>query len=173
MLNLRPIDNKFYLSGGWTDVPKNAKWLDFNHFRAVLDLQFTPDDYTLKSMSFIRDTLNELNINYSAVPMGDGENPNLNELFNIASNILEDWDVRFTEKRHKILVKCGVGVSRSVAVLIDYYCKRDRLTYTEAKIRIANVDRYNYGGMPISINPIFEIYLRTKYPDLTSFGEKI
>src|SRR6185369_2541926 len=133
MINLRPIDNKFYLSGGWTDVPKEAHWLQFNHFRAVLDLQFTPDDFTEKSHQFVKETLEDLGIRYLAVPMWDDENADLNQLYTITGNQLEFWDGEYHNSRDKILVKCGVGVSRSVSVLIDYYCKRDRLTYSDAK----------------------------------------
>lgn len=154
------------------DVPKDAIWLDFNHFRAVLDLQFTPDDFTEKSHTFIRDILDDKGIKYLAVPMTDDGNNDLDRLFTVTSNQLEFWDGEFQEKRSKILVKCGVGVSRSVAVLIDYLCKRDRLTYAEAKSKIANVDKYNYGGMPIGIDSMIEFYLRARYPNISSaFGD--
>lgn len=172
MLNLRPIDEKFYLSGGWTDVPKNAKWLEFNHFRAILDLQFTPSDFTSKSESFIFSILDELGIKYAAVLMSDDENNDLKRLFDKTSDILEEWDGLYKGRRDKILVKCGAGVSRSVAVLIDYYCKRDRLTYSEAKAIISKVDRYNYGGLPIGIHPYLENYLRNTYPETSAFGVK-
>jgi hypothetical protein len=172
MINFRPIDNKFCLSGGWIDVPKDAKWLKINGFRAILELQFTQIDYTDKSFYFIRDTLEDLSIEYFAVPMNDGENYNINRLFEITRNQLQEWDSKFTRNRDKILVKCGVGVSRSVAVLIDYYCYRDRLTYSEAKIKISNVDKYNYGGLPISIEETFVRFLKSKYPDISAFGEK-
>lgn len=170
MLNLRPVDDKFYLSGGWTDVPEDAKWLKFNNFRGILDLQFTPDDYTAKSFHYIKDELEDLSINYFAVPMTDGENNDLDYTFRATSNQLELWDGEFTHRRDKILVKCGVGVSRSVAVLIDYFCKRDRLTFTEAKIRVSKPDQFNLSILPIGINPALEQYLHSRYPDLSAFG---
>jgi len=172
MLNLRPVDDKFYLSGGWTDVPEDGKWLKLNNFRAVLDLQFTPDDYTARSFQYIKDELQDLSIEYFAVPMTDGENYDLDYTFRATSNQLEFWDGQFTERRDKILVKCGVGVSRSVAVLIDYFCKRDRLTYTEAKIRVSKPDRF-FSMLPVGIHPDLEWYLRNRYPDLSAFGEAI
>lgn len=170
MINLRPIDDKFYLSGGWIDVPSDVKWLNLNHFRAILDLQFTPDDYSHKSHQFVKDTVENLSIKYLAVPMTDGENYDLKDLYTVTSNQLEFWDGEFTNRRDKILIKCGVGVSRSVSVLIDYYCKRDRLTYTEAKARISNVDRYNHGGLPISIDIVLAEHLKEQYPDISAFG---
>lgn len=173
MLNLRPIDNKFYLSGGWVDVPKDASWLEFHHFRAVLDLQFTPFDFSLKSSNTVRDMLDEQGIKYLAVPMSDDENNDLDSLFEITNNQLSQWDELYKESRDKILVKCGVGISRSVSVLISYYCQRDRLTYTEAKARIASHDQYNYGGLPIGIELNIDQYLRIRYPDVTLFGERI
>lgn len=155
-------------------MPKDAKWLKLNRFRAVLDLQFTPTDYSKKSHNFIRDTLEEQSIEYLPVPMNDGENSNIESLFEVGYNQLADWDEKFTLRNEKILVKCGVGVSRSVAMLIYYYCVRDRLTYTEAKIRISAKDIDNYGGLPISIDMMLEIFLKSKFPDLTSaFGERI
>lgn len=173
MLNIRPIDGTFYLSGGWIDVPKDARRLNLNFFRAVLDLQFTPDDFTTKSNAFIKDTLSDAGIEYTAIPMYDGDNNNLITIFDVTYNQLHAWKERFKGPRDKILVKCGVGVSRSVAVLINYYCAEERLTFTEAKQRIGNVDKYNYGGLPISIHPDLEHYLHGRYPDLSAFGEKI
>lgn len=172
MLNLRGIDGKFYLSGGWVDVPNDAKWLQLNEFRAVLDLQFTKDDYFPKSAQFIKDTLEYVGIDYYAIPMNDGLNQNIDSLFEVGYNILDDWDKKYTHRRDKILVKCGVGVSRSVAMLANYYCTRDRLTFTEARSRIQRIDKFNSGGLPIMIADELDFYLRNEYPDLSAFGER-
>lgn len=170
MLNLRQIDNKFVLSGGWTDVPKDAQWLAKNNFKAVLDLQFTPDNFTPKLYKFVEDSLREVNIEYYPLPMVDGDSPNLDRIFTLATTQLELWDQRYVGRFEKILVKCGVGVSRSVSCLIHYYCSRDRISYSEAKERITRVDKTAYAGLPISVHPELERRLKTLFPAESAFG---
>jgi protein-tyrosine phosphatase len=173
VLNLRHIEGKFYLSGGWVDVPKDVLWLKTNRFRAILDLQFSPSDYSQKSHHYISEILQEAGIEYLALPMNDGETPNLENLYEVAANQLAAWDEKYNKRGEKILVKCGVGVSRSVSILIYYYCIRDRLTFTEARAKVRRADNYNYGGLPISIDQIFEIFLKTKFPDISSASGEI
>lgn len=175
MLNLRQVDDKFVLSGGWTDVPEDAKFLARFHFKAVLDVQFTAENFIEHTVAFIEKHLKEVGIEYFALPMVDGENSNLGRIFDITRRQLEIWDEKYTNKNDRILVKCGVGVSRSVACLIHYYCTRDRLRYTEAKRRIASVDRKNYGGLPISIDGALEKELKRMFPDekASAFGEVV
>lgn len=175
LFNIRPVDSKFWLSGGWADVPEDSKWLALNEFRAVLDLQFVPpvDTYFYASSGYIKDELEKQGINYLAIPMADGENPNLKSIFEVGYNQIIDWDEKFTHRRDKILIKCGVGVSRSVAMLINYYCVKERLTFTESREKIRRVERFNGVLLPISIDSVLEQFLRNSYPDMSSaFGER-
>jgi len=174
MLNFHQIDNKFCLSGGWTNIEKDALWLKINNIKAVLELQFTPDfgpAYT-QLFEYIKEELSKSNIEYFAVPMYDGPNSDIESIFDTTYEKLQEWEHQFNKRFEKILVKCGVGVSRSVATLIHYYCVRDRLTYDEALFRVQRAD-YSGELLPISIERFFDLYLRTKFPEYESaFGEK-
>lgn len=164
MLNFRQIDSRICLSGGWTDVPVDAKWLASQGIEFVLDLQFTPDSYLPENEDFIRVTLWNNKIEYKTILMYDGDNDNIERIFEDSHNILTDWETKFSNRWSKILIKCGVGVSRSPAVLINHLCIRDRLNYGEARWRIASNDNHMVAP-PISIDRFFEVYLKTKYPD--------
>jgi protein-tyrosine phosphatase len=165
MLNLRQIDNKFHISGGWTDVPKDAAFLKQFGFRAVLDLQHTPENFNPINAQFISGILKEHDIDYKYLLMNDGDNADPSSLFDTGEEILGEWDEQFDKRNDKILVKCGVGVSRSVAMLANYYCMRDSVTYREAIARIQVADRYNQGGLPISPASQFIEYLRKQFPE--------
>lgn len=177
MLNLRNIDGKFNLSGGWVDVPEDVKWLSSAGFVAVLDLQFTKllssaEDFRIQS-KFIGDTCLSKGIDYQAIQMNDGFNSNLGEIFNAAYQHLDIWDKLFVGKRDRILIKCGVGVSRSPSILIYYYCRRDNISFKEARDRISSTDwQITNMGLPIYISQEFEMWLKERFPDDPSvFGE--
>jgi protein-tyrosine phosphatase len=168
MLNIRKID-KFWLSGGWQDLDEDIKFLKENKFRAVLDLQFTYyDEVNTADIQEMLDT-----IEYKAIPMMDGDGNNLREIFQEGYDFLIDADSFYTEKKDKILVKCGAGVSRSSAMLIAYFCESRRMSFREAKnyVRVQEDKDWNmqWHADPA---PIFQFFLRNKYPESSVFGEK-
>lgn len=168
MLNFRQIDRRFVLSGGWVDVPKDAIWLREMDIKYVLDLQFTPDTYLLANEMFIREQLEKQGIGYHVTPMTDDDNNyHLGDIFDSTNALLQDWEEKIKDKRfEKILIKCGVGVSRSPAVLINHFCERYRLSFVESRDKLRRMD-VQVAVVPISINPVFQLYLQSKFPDTT------
>jgi len=165
MLNFRQIDNKFSLSGGWVDVPSDIKWLKRCGFKGVLDLQFTTFDYNRASVLTIKEACNEVGIEYQALPLDDGPNDDIGTRFEVAYSTLLDWDTKFNNRNDKILVKCGAGVSRSVATLAYFFCRRDSRPYNEIKSLIQRTNYpYSYETMPISVDAFFEKWLKERFP---------
>lgn len=167
MLNLRQIDSKFLLSGGWVDVPKDTAWLEQVGIKAVLDLQFTKDAFNFRSQSkYIENECLSHHIDYVAIPLDDGPNEDVERVFGQAYETLYEWENLYTGKGDHILIKCGVGVSRSPAVLTYYYCKRDKISFVEARERFKFSDYMNSNaGLPISMAYFFEKFLKERFPD--------
>jgi protein-tyrosine phosphatase len=132
MLNLRQINRKFFLSGGWVNVGDDAKLLTQLNVACVLDLQYTPDepDFNKSAEFTIRQVLEHNNIQYWVIPMFDGPNKNLDELFEEGYNAISAWLAEIKHK--KILIKCSVGVSRSAAMLIYFLCRSQGTDYQTA-----------------------------------------
>lgn len=173
VLNLRKIESKFYLSGGWQNIEKDVEYLADNGFKAVIDVQFTPDDEV--DTNDILEMLADEGIAYQSIWMYDSDyNQDLDGILNTSAEYLTEADEYFINKKDKILVKCGAGVSRSAAILINYLCQSRRLTFDEALNYVRNQEQKNFDYMlGVSLEPSFACRLRQKYPETESaFGEK-
>src|SRR3989304_8008242 len=149
MLNLRQIDYKFYLSGGWQNVPKDLDELKYLGIKAILDLQFIPwetmydKNDTLSSIKFITDEAKEEDIHYEAILMRDDEhNVYLPDLLLQGYEFIASMEKVFSKRKDKILIKCGAGISRSPAMLINYLCIKNRWSYVEALNYIREKEEY-------------------------------
>lgn len=168
--NFRKVDNKFCLSGGWNNLPENVKFLQANNIKAVLDLQFLPDDSVYSASQqeamilYIRDELEKVGIRYKIVKMRDDEfNLDLEYAFTEGSLFLIDAEEDFADKGDKILVKCAAGISRSPSMLINYLCASRRISYLEALQYVReNEEKYGvwFGASP---NMFFAEHLKNKY----------
>ena len=178
MLNARRVDKKFWLSGGWQNIPVDIDWIKTENIRAVLDLQYTSDD-DRNIYSYIRDMLADEKIEYHNILMYDGDwNTDLPAIFLEGEGVLSVWDMAFDAKKDRILIKCGAGASRSVSQYLNYICYRDKISAIEAfgnlvdfeaKWVLVNAPR-NF--VPSSPDPCFTKYLMDKYPVIESaFGE--
>jgi hypothetical protein len=178
MLNPRQIDKKFWISGGWQNAPIDIQWLKTENIRAVLDLQFTPNDDDSRP-DFIFDMLDEEDIAYSHIKMFDGDyNWDLKEILDLGEALLKDWDLTYTKKKDRILIKCGAGVSRSVAHYLNYICGRDEICFADALANFRNAEiewakiNADLNFWPASPDYSFKDYLNKKYPIKESaFGE--
>ena len=173
MLNLRKIENKFYLSGGWQNIEKDVAYLADNGFKAVIDVQFTPDDDV--NTNDILEKLADEGIAYQSIWMYDSEyNQDLDGILDTSAQYLTEADEYFTNKKDKILVKCGAGVSRSAAILINYLCQSRRLEFLEALNYVRTQEQKNFDYMlGISLDPSFTFHLLKKYPTtFSAFGKK-
>lgn len=170
MFNIRRVDKKFYISGGWENIERDAEWLKTENIRAVLDLQYTIDDNT-NVPNFVKTYLVDEGIEYEYIQMYDASyNRDIAGLYERGQSILEAWDNKFTNKKDRILIKCAGGVSRSVSHYLNYICKRDNISYIEARENLWQRERelmgYSDGtffwmGEP---NLAFEVFLSAKYP---------
>ena len=178
MLNPRQIDKKFWVSGGWQNVPVDIQWLKAENIRAVLDLQYTPNDDDSRP-NFIFGILSEEDIVYSYIKMYDGDyNWDIGAIFDLGESYLRIWDSFITEKKSRILIKCGAGVSRSVAHYLNYVCFRDKISFREALANFRDAENEwakvnaDQNFWPASLDPSFVDYLNKKYPVKESaFGE--
>jgi hypothetical protein len=123
--NFRVVDDRFRLSGGWVDVPRQAAWLAENGVVAVLDLQFEPDwaDTPARwanSLQPLIGVLSDHGIEHRALPMFDGENDDLAAVYEAGADAIRGWIERYPDGR--ILVKCLAGMSRSVSMLTYWLC---------------------------------------------------
>lgn len=163
MLNARPID-KFYLSGGWQNVPLDAAMLKRENVRAVLDLQYTSDDDPSAPL-YVKGELAKVDIEYEFILMRDGDGDaapqNLPFIFNWGAGILTGWNLRFTDPKDRILVKCGSGISRSSAMLIAAYGYMRQWSYQQSLTYIRNKEQNAPSlFMQSSPNPVFADYLK-------------
>jgi len=174
MLNLRRVDKRFYLSGGWQDIFIDVLQLDRHKIRAVLDLQYTMID---EIDNTVPEALKKEGIAYKRINMYDGEyNQNLGQILDEGAEWLSVMELKIEPKAF-ILVKCGAGVSRSAAMLINYLCMSRRMTYDEASQGIHTIEENGrwLSGMilGVSLDPSFDYELRKRYPEYGSaFGEK-
>lgn len=174
MRNLRKVEKNYYLSGGWQDIFLDVERLRVNKIVAVLDLQYTLID---EIDDTIKDTMEREGINYKQVRMYDGEyNQNLSGILDETEEWLAVQELKISPKEN-ILVKCGAGVSRSAAVLINHLCIAKRLTYFEALNLVRNNEEHGrwLSGFewPVSLDPSFQYELNKRYPEYDSaFGEK-
>lgn len=180
MLNARKIDRKFFISGGWQDIERDTKWIKTENIRAILDVQYTNYD-SPNVPGYIKNHLKDEDIQYEYILMHDGEgNDSLENIFTKGQEILTDWDNQFTNKKDRILIKCGAGVSRSVSQYLNYRCYRDSISFRDAyeqfrdnEDRWANIyaDENFWPGMP---SREFVKYISEKYPTNDSaFGEVV
>lgn len=178
MLNARKIDSKFYISGGWQHIERDTEWLKTENIRAVLDLQYTPWDEK-NVPEHVKDYLEDNDIAYHYIIMEDGWDSNLSSLFEAGETMLAYWDSLFSNRKDRILIKCGAGVSRSVSQYLNYICKRDEIPFQEAyrdyrnkEDKWANIyaEENYWPGMP-TIE--FVQFLDKKYPSekKSLFGE--
>lgn len=182
--NFRKVDNKFYLSGGWNNLPENIKILQFHNIKAVLDLQFLPDNsvYSVGSQEamilHIKEELEKVGIDYKAIKLRDDEF-NLNLEIDLAEGgmFLEQMEekhkgeirkpakkvIQMGKRPSGILVKCAAGISRSPTMLINYLCETRRMSYLEALnyVRKNEQDQGVYFGA--SPNHFFVEHLKKKY----------
>lgn len=168
--NFRKVDNKFCLSGGWNNLPENVKFLQANNIKAVLDLQFLPDDSVYSASQqeamilYIKDELEKVGIDYKVIKLRDDEF-NLNLEIDLAEGglFLEKMEEKYTGKREFILVKCAAGISRSSTMLINYLCETRRMSYLEGLAYVRkNESKYGvwFGASP---NMFFAEHLKNKY----------
>jgi hypothetical protein len=178
MLNAKKVDKKFWISGGWQDIERDIEWLKTENIRAILDMQYTPsDDPNL--YRYVAGLVREEGILYHNILIYDGDyNYNVGELFDEGADYLEKCDKGFTDKKDRILVKCGVGASRSVAMYLNYICKRDSLDLIEAFTNLQNAEDswalLNGGAnfYPAMPDISFITYLAKKYPvQKSAFGD--
>lgn len=162
MLNFRKID-KFYLSGGWNKLPENIDELKVNNVKAVLDLQFSTID-SRATIKAIKELLEKNGIDYQAIDMYDSEfNISMEDIFFAGQEFLSQMETKYPAKREGILVKCAAGISRSPAMLINYFCNSRRMSYAEALnyLRKREEDQgIDFGSSP---NQYFSQYLKEKY----------
>jgi protein-tyrosine phosphatase len=167
LLNLRFIDKKFALSGGFTDLPKDIAYLSTLGVVAILDVGMTPDDDYIAMGLYIENECAKEEIEYDYIPMRDDEfNDDIHEDWREAANILADWVKRYPNRRQFILIKCATGISRSASVLIYYLCREQRMSYIEALgyVRNAESGQTEFG---VSLNNYFHNQLKGMFKDYT------
>lgn len=161
MLNFRKID-RFYLSGGWDNLPENINLLKLNKIKAVLDLQFISQKESETASRYIKEKLGD--IQYYALAMYDSEfNNDLGAILDFGHECLEKLEEKFPNKNDGILVKCAAGISRSPAMLINHLCISRRMNYAEALNYLRDKESaqgIDFGSSP---NEFFAQYLREKY----------
>lgn len=169
MLNYRRIDRKFSISGGWQDVPEDIDYLKDENIVAILDLQFTDND-SQAPVSYCYEQCQKAGIDYRALRMDDGETENTvqaMDIFQVGVEIIESLVEKYPDKKQRILIKCGVGVSRSPAMFIAYLCQTERWTYDEAKqvLDDSEWDLMETGELTLatSLNPFFKYVLQGMY----------
>ncbi len=163
--NFRKID-KFYLSGGWTQVPKNLSFLSHYNIKAILDVQWHPADWESmqSSREFISQQASTYEMQYIPLAMRDDEfNVNLDSALETGHEILKGWETQFPSKRDNILIKCAAGISRSPTMLIYHLCIERRMSYIEALTYIRAQESKNFTEFGSSPNPYFSQYLRNKF----------
>lgn len=174
LINFRHIDGKFWLSGGWYDVPEDTKWLSHVGFRAVLDLQHLPgtDPVSIATVAMYC-TNNE--ILYHAIEMEDGENKALDKLYENAYDVLTSWDTMLDGFSDKILIKCGVGVSRSVSVYIYYLCMSRNWNFTQAYNFVRDREMFNGNRSTVALDIVLRTFLENKFgiEKKSAFGEVV
>lgn len=169
MINLRSI-NKFYLSGGWSGIQKDIEYLKTLNIKAILDLQATPSDVDSSEMSgainFIKETVKESGIDYLMLPMSDDEfNVDLGTVLYEGTKFLSEMEKKYPAKKEKILIKCGAGISRSPAQLINYLCQTRSMSFIDALSYVRMKEDLEGLGLGVGLNPIFYEHLKTMYPD--------
>jgi hypothetical protein len=165
LLNLRQIDRKFVISGGFTDLHKDVKYLVAIGVVAILDVGLTADDDIDGMVQTIGDACFEEGIEYAHIPMRDDEfNWNLEGIWTTAAEILRKWEEKYPKRRQLILVKCATGVSRSASCLIYYLCEKNRWSYVEALnyVRDGEAHKTEFG---VSLNNYFHNTLKGMFPD--------
>lgn len=168
MLNLRRIDKKFFLSGGWENPMEDVLILKNLGIGAVLDLQYTPDDHKFnkEAEQRIKAILEHNEIEYWITPMFDGEQEHIEDIFTEGHDALFSW-LGTLDSKTRLLVKCGNGVSRSPAMLIYFYCQEMNMSYEAA---------YNliYKAGDIYIDSFFKDWLKVKFSSYRDevFGEE-
>lgn len=168
LVNWRKID-KFYLSGGWNDVPENAKFLAYSRIKAVLDLQYFVDGFWSqkdrdRAVLFIREELAKYGIDYLAIDMYDSEhNLTFDDLLDQGTNFLTEMEEKYPEKRDGILVKCAAGISRSATQLINHLCISRRMSYVEALNYIREKEHRQGIEFGASPNYFFAEQLKKKF----------
>jgi protein-tyrosine phosphatase len=173
MLNIRKVDKKFFLSGGWQNIFLDIQQLKSFKISAVLDLQYTTIDEIDDTVPI---ALTKEGIEYKRINMYDGEyNADLAKILDEGAEWLSVMELKVDE--NNILVKCGAGVSRSAAMLINYLCMSRRLTFHEVRNSIRTTEENGkwLSGMVlgISLDPSFTYELSKRYPEYGSaFGEK-
>lgn len=165
MLNARPID-KFYLSGGWQNLPLDVAMLQKSGVKFVLDLQYTLDDEHEKMTTGIRTALEEVGIEYYYITMYDGDffAQDLHKIFSFGAGLLVGAELKYTDSKDKILVKCGAGTSRSPAMLIAAYGYLRKWSYQESLEYIRRNEK-GTPGLLLGADPsrAFSDYLKSEF----------
>lgn len=81
-----------------------------------------------KDMEFIFNNDNIYKFNYLVVPLYDSEYTNITVHFKKVNDFIQEK----YKKQEKVLVHCGSGISRSVALVIAYLIEHHNLNYEEA-----------------------------------------
>lgn len=152
MYNFRQVDKQFFLSGGWQNLPEDVKFLEENRIEAVLDLQFTPaDDET--APAGVNAALATVGIDFAYLTMYDVTLFGTDMGYDIEDAFIKGIKVltEFAEKYDRVLVKCGVGMSRSPAMLAAYLCDSNKsANYDEA---IAYIRKHEPATVDMKADP--------------------
>lgn len=155
MYNFRQIDKKLYLSGGWTDIDNDPDLLAHYNVKAVVDLQYSPDDDWKNLTKTVENRLAEYDIDYAPFVLYDSDyNVDAREVFMAAADKIAEFIAQNADsKRDAVLIKCGAGLSRSVTALIWYLGYYRQMSYVQA------LDWYN--SHLADYNPSYQPYMQT------------
>lgn len=165
MINFRQVTPKYYLSGGWSNIKEDPTLLSYYNIKAVLDLQFVGDEGDASAWQ-VHQNLEPVSIEYTYLDMPDITTYNpaeLDDLFEIGHEILTTYETSYPKAGHKILVKCGMGNSRSPAMLAYHLCKKDDISY-QAVINMFKDAEEGVSFIGSQPNEQFAAVLRKRFP---------
>lgn len=168
MYNLRKIDEKFYLSGGWDKPEADIELLKRLNIKGILDVEWAYDDgWESSYIAYVQSVINTHKIDYYSMFMVDGhEEQNLPLLLEHGYEFLKRLEIKYPNIEDKILVKCAAGISRSSTQLINYLCGTKSLSAIQGLEYVRNGEKYQPIQWPATPNSTFFEYLKKKYPSV-------
>lgn len=167
MLNLRQIDDHYFLAGGWEDLEEDAGMLEAAGVKGILDLQFTPEDEPSMALA-VHDALEAVGIEYRHIPLFDYPEyylpSQLEHAGEVGHKILSEWDEKYNGREEMLLVKCSMGTSRSAFILLYHLCSRNGTSYLRELYSAFDAESWatNIG---ISLNSGFHQFMKEKFPE--------